>query len=90
MGAAGLQVFSKLVPFNGGLGLEARAGRLLLFAPILDDRTHLAAARANIGLRERSAGAAAEMMESHGHWNEIDPDICRRRAKCEFAENGED
>lgn len=89
LGAAGLQVFSKLVPFDGGLGLEARAGRLL-FAPILDDRTHLGAARASIGLRKRSAGAAAEMMESLGHWNVIDDALCRRHAKCEFAGNGED
>lgn len=68
LGAAGLQVDSKLDPLNGGLGLRARGARL--FAPIAVDRTHLDAARGSNGLRKRSAGAAAEMLVMYGHGSE--------------------
>jgi hypothetical protein len=67
VGTSGLRI-SKRVPLNGGLGLEARTG-LLLFAPIMGDRSHLGAANANDGLLKRSAGAAAEMCVLNGHWN---------------------
>ena len=72
--AAGLQVFLNFFRWDGGLGLEARAG--LVFAPIKDDRTHLGAANGSDGLRERSAGDAAEMVLLNGHWNKWRP--CRK------------
>jgi hypothetical protein len=64
----------------------------MLFAPIAGDRSHLDAARGGIGLRNRSAGAAAEMLEVNGHWNETrwHGAYCRGRAKHEFFCDGED
>jgi hypothetical protein len=70
---AGLRV-AKRNPLNGSLGLMARPG---LFAPNMSDRTHRHAAKGSEGLRERSAGAAAEMFLLNGHWN---VDYCAQRS----------
>ena len=75
--------------YTEGLGLIARAG-LLLFAPIMSDRTHRDAANRCDGLRKRSAGAAAEMFLRNGHWNNFDAAYCRPRAKRRFFLLGED
>jgi hypothetical protein len=48
----------------GKLGLRARAG--MRFVPVRGNRSHLDAARLH-GLRKRSAGVAAEMLEGPGH-----------------------
>jgi hypothetical protein len=64
-----------LFRYTEGLGLIARAGLLLLFAPIMGDRTHPDAANRCNGLRKRSAGRAAKMFLRNGHWNNLNVHI---------------
>lgn len=58
----------------GTLGLRARAG--MRFIPVRGNRSHLGAARLH-GLRKRSAGAAAEMLEGPGH--ELDQRVSKQK-----------